>query len=136
MDQKEVLARIAAFEKAYGTLASALEKSEDLSDLEMDGAMQRFEYCLELSWKTLKSTLSYLGENMEGRLARETYQVAFSAKLIENPETWYRLLESRNKLSHTYNESMSRSIRTYVVQHYAEIGKLAARMRKRVEGAR
>jgi len=46
---------IQPFEKALLTLEEALSRPQ-LDDLMRDGAIQRFEYCVELSWKTSKKT--------------------------------------------------------------------------------
>ena len=47
------------FSKAYNLLKSVFEekKIEDLSLLEREGVVQRFEYTYELAWKTLKDYL-------------------------------------------------------------------------------
>ncbi|ELV05863.1 nucleotidyltransferase substrate binding protein, partial [Brachyspira hampsonii] len=44
------------FEKAFNLLKSVFEEKEinDLSLLEQEGVVQRFEYTYELAWKTLK----------------------------------------------------------------------------------
>jgi len=44
------------FNKALERLekASLLSKSETLSELEIEGLIQRFEYIYELGWKTLQ----------------------------------------------------------------------------------
>ena len=51
------------FEKAFNLLKSVFEdrKIEELSLLEKEGVVQRFEYTYELVWKTLKDYLEYNG---------------------------------------------------------------------------
>lgn len=51
------------FSKAYKLLNSVFEERniEELSMLEQEGVIQRFEYTYELSWKTLKDYLEYNG---------------------------------------------------------------------------
>lgn len=49
----------ADFESALKTLEEALDVAQ--SDLEVDGALQRFEFTFELFWKTLKLHLELEG---------------------------------------------------------------------------
>ncbi len=97
--------RLENFEKAYLLLATALENgSESLNDLEQEGTIQRFEYTLELAWKTIKDYLTAQGTNFEEITPKTVIKKAFSAKIITKPEIWLNMLEQRNLLSHTYNE--------------------------------
>lgn len=52
--------RFQNFEKAFFKLKEAIEK-EELSELERNGLIQRFEFTLELAWKTLKDFLDHEG---------------------------------------------------------------------------
>lgn len=51
--------RFQNFDRAFILLRSALEDRllEDLSDLEQEGVIQRFEYSYELAWKKMKDFL-------------------------------------------------------------------------------
>jgi len=50
--------RFENFERAFLLLREAFEKDPAaMSDLEKEGAIQRFEYTFELAWKTLKDYL-------------------------------------------------------------------------------
>ena len=55
--------RFQNFSRAYNLLNSVLEENDidDLSNLEQEGVIQRFEYTYELAWKTLKDYLEYNG---------------------------------------------------------------------------
>lgn len=97
--------RLTNFEKAYLLLSGALENGMDqLNDLEKEGVIQRFEYTLELGWKTIKDYLSAQGTIFEEISPKAVIKKAFSAKLIHKPEIWLNMLEQRNLLSHTYNK--------------------------------
>ncbi|MFA5878890.1 MAG: nucleotidyltransferase substrate binding protein [Candidatus Margulisiibacteriota bacterium] len=97
--------RLENFEKAYFLLLSALKNGvAPLNDLEQEGVIQRFEYTLELAWKTIKDYLDAQGIIFEEISPKAVIKKAFAAKLLINPEVWLNMLEQRNLLSHTYNE--------------------------------
>ena len=95
------------FDKALSQLKKALEEPE--SPIVRDATIQRFEFTYELCWKTLKNYL----EDIHGIRAvspRMVFKEAFAIDLIENEEIFIEMIESRNKLSHTYNEEQAQSI--------------------------
>src|ERR1700742_2908305 len=55
--------RFSNFKKALAKLEEVATRKDvgDLSDLEKEGMIQRFEYTFELAWKTLQDLLEYKG---------------------------------------------------------------------------
>lgn len=53
--------RLATFQRALGRLEEVvtLQRQRQLSPLEKDGMIQRFEYTQELAWKVLKNYIEY-----------------------------------------------------------------------------
>ena len=101
--------RFENFEKAYRLLKEGLDlKIENLSNLEKEGVIQRFEYTFELGWKTLKDYLEYQGIKVS--MTRDTIKEAFAAKIIDNGQAWIDMLEDRNLTSHTYDETKTNEI--------------------------
>ncbi|MEI8390644.1 MAG: nucleotidyltransferase substrate binding protein [bacterium] len=101
--------RFENFEKAYNLLKEGLDlKIENLSNLEKEGVIQRFEYTFELGWKTLKDYLEYQG--IKASMTRDTIKEAFAAKIIDNGQAWIDMLEDRNLTSHTYDETKTNEI--------------------------
>ena len=95
------------FEKALTQLKKALQ--EPVTPIVRDATIQRFEFTYELCWKTLKGYL----EDTHGIRAvspRLVFKEAFAIDLIENEDTFIEMIESRNTLSHTYNEDQAQSI--------------------------
>ena len=80
----------------------AIDDYENLSVLEKEGLVQRFEYTFELSWKVLKDFLENKGVNV--KFPRDVLKEAFNLDILNNGELWFEMLEYRNILSHTYNE--------------------------------
>ena len=64
--------RFRNFSRAYALLREAAEDDpKNLTDLEREGLIQRFEYTFELAWKTLKDRRHADGTAMRCRRLRE-----------------------------------------------------------------
>ena len=74
-----------------------------LNELEKEGAIQRFEYSLELAWKTAKDFLEHSGVVIDPATPREVIKQAFAARVIADGQVWIDMLNHRNLLSHTYD---------------------------------
>lgn len=97
--------RFENFERAFLLLKEAFgQDAGEMSDLEKEGAIQRFEYTFELAWKTLKDYLVYSGVVFDQITPRSVIKQAFAAKIIEDGQTWVDMLEKRNLMSHTYDD--------------------------------
>ncbi|MGF1584825.1 MAG: nucleotidyltransferase substrate binding protein [Bacteroidales bacterium] len=94
--------------KAYRQLENANDRFSELSVLEKEGMIQRFEYTFELSWKTLKDYLESQGLNVQ--FPRDVIKEAFSAGIIPDGEIWMDMLDNRNLMSHTYQEEIFREV--------------------------
>jgi len=97
--------------KAFQTLVDAVElaHSRDLSKLEQQGLIQSFEFTHELAWNVLKDYLEDKG--IMGLIgSKDATRVAFKNGLIEQGEDWMRMIEARNKTSHTYNTNIAQEV--------------------------
>ena len=109
--------RFSNFEKAVLKLSEVIEKKEILSDLEKEGLIQRFEFTHELSWQVMKDFLIYDGiQNIIG--SRSAVREAFNKGIISNGEIWMEMIESRNRTSHTYLESILESEYNKITKNY------------------
>ena len=99
------LYRFDNYKRAFLLLREAIETLEErpLSQLELEGIIQRFEYSWELAWKVMKDYLQDQGVILNTITPAATIRAAFAAKLIENGDIWMQALDTRNKMSHTYN---------------------------------
>ena len=99
--------RFENFSRAVGLLRSALEHGpESLNDLEKEGAVQRFEYTVELAWKVLKDFLEYSGAQITPATPKSVVKLAFAARLIADGQLWIDMLDHRNALSHKYDPTL------------------------------
>ncbi len=96
--------RFHSFDKVLALLREAMRNGASaLNQLEKEGAIQRFEYSLELAWKTVKDFLEDAGVVIDPVTPREVIKQAFAAKVIADGQVWIDMLNHRNLLSHTYN---------------------------------
>ena len=96
--------RFQNFDRAFVLLRDALENGPGaLNQLEKEGVIQRFEYCFELAWKTIKDYLEEGGFLFVMVTPRQVLKDAYAAKILENGQVWIDMLDHRNLLSHTYS---------------------------------
>lgn len=111
--------RFENFERAFILLREAFEKDPaEMSDLEKEGVIQRFEYTFELAWKTLHDYLVYSGVAFDQITPRSVIKQAFAAKIIKDGQTWMDMLEQRNLMSHTYDSKIFEDAFSSISQHY------------------
>ncbi|MBL7665009.1 MAG: nucleotidyltransferase substrate binding protein [Bacteriovoracaceae bacterium] len=81
---------------------------EKPNELERDGLIQRFEYCLELCWKSAKKVLLEKGIQVDvpKNVIRELANIGW----INTPEKWLDFIDKRNKASHIYHEKIAEEI--------------------------
>jgi nucleotidyltransferase substrate binding protein (TIGR01987 family) len=118
MNQKDIRwrQRFENFKKAYSQFHSAILDFENLSVLEKEGLIQRFEYTFELAWKTLKDYLE--SQEVSANFPREVIKSAFHYGLIEDGDVWMDMLEKRNLMAHTYDEERFKLAVTKIKNSY------------------
>ena len=94
--------RFANYRRAFFLLREALDEKE-LTQLEKEGTIQRFEYTMELAWNVMKDYLEAQNVVLPQITPRAVIRAAFEANLIGDGEAWMDALDDRNKMSHTYN---------------------------------
>lgn len=114
------LQRYDSFHRANKRILDITESGitvEKLSELEMEGLIQRFEYTFELAWKVLQDLLKYKGyEFVQG--PNGTLQQAFEDGLISDHDGWRRMAKARVTTSHTYNEGDAMQIAQKIYEEY------------------
>lgn len=125
--------RLENYERAVALLREPVERGVmDLSDLEQEGTIQRFEVALELAWKTLKDYLEYSGQVILPLTPREVIRRAFGAGILKDGQLWIDMLDHRNRLSHTYDSSLfEKAVRDIQDRYYSELESLCEWMKTR-----
>jgi nucleotidyltransferase substrate binding protein (TIGR01987 family) len=107
------------FDRAFVLLREVYDRGVDsLSQLEKEGAIQRFEVAFELAWKTLKDYLEENGIVVNPVTPRNVIKEAFAAKLLEDAQVWIDMMLHRNLLSHTYDIKVFEAVLRTVVERY------------------
>ena len=114
--------RFQNFDRAFLLLRSALEERglEQMSELEKEGLIQRFEYSYELAWKTMKDYLEEQGTIINPVTPRNVIKEAFSAQIIADGQVWVDMMLHRNLLAHTYDFSKFKEVLDAVVERYLD----------------
>ncbi len=115
------------FEKALKNLSEAVKIAH--TDIEIDGAIKRFELCYELSWKLIKEWLADKGIICKN--PRACFKYAYENDLIEDENIWLDMIEDRNALVHTYTYEESREIFERIKTNYLDAFK---KLFERVKG--
>jgi nucleotidyltransferase substrate binding protein (TIGR01987 family) len=111
--------------KALATLEDVLSRTPDQDEesIYRDSAIQRFEFCFDLSWKLMKEILREI-HGIECASPKGCLQEAFAQKIITDEALWLQMVEMRNLASHTYNEETALKIFTELPTVLVELKKV------------
>ena len=112
--------RVKDLGNAVSRLEEAIEDSKKYKIESLkDGVIQRFEFSVELSWKTLKNYLENEGV-INITTPKQSIREAFAKEILKVPEIWIEMLNDRNLTSHIYDSSISDKIYENIVKKYFE----------------
>lgn len=91
----------------FANALNALDKAlaEPKSDIVRDATIQRFEFCVELAWKTARRFMG-TSSTAPKAVVREMAQSA----LIDDVAFWLKAIDQRNLSSHTYKEALAEAV--------------------------
>ncbi|MDQ3199980.1 MAG: nucleotidyltransferase substrate binding protein [Verrucomicrobiota bacterium] len=93
-----------SFGEGLSRLGQALERGTDgLNQLEKEGAIHRFEHCLELAWKATREFLESAGLFISPVTPREVFRQAATAKAVDDGQVWIDMLNHRTFLAHSFD---------------------------------
>ncbi|MDR1086292.1 MAG: nucleotidyltransferase substrate binding protein [Deltaproteobacteria bacterium] len=78
------LFRFQNYKRALILLREAIEAERELTQLEKEGCIQRFEYAFELAWKSMKDYLEGEGVPLPVITPARVIRAAFEARLIQD----------------------------------------------------
>ena len=81
------------------------EQDVNVQKMLRDSVIQRFEFCVELSWKTSMKVLGLMTS-----APKPAIRDMARAGLIDDPERWFKFIDARNKTSHTYDEEIAKEV--------------------------
>lgn len=110
--------KYAYFTDAVARLREALDDYGKMPlDSIRDGVIQRFEFCTELAWKTMREYLIDQGYT-ELNSPKAVVKQAFAFGMIQDQAAWIELLNDRNLTSHVYDESTAKLIFSRIEQQH------------------
>ena len=112
--------KLTDLEKALHKLKESASRDPKIDDIVIDATIQRFEFTYELSWKLMKAYLEFQG-NLEATSPRRAIQEAFKLNLIQEGNQWLKMLENRNRTSHTYDEDIAWKIFNSIRDEYLSL---------------
>lgn len=103
-------------EKAIKSLEEALDlhqnsRTEAEKKAFRDAVIQRFEFSIELSWKT---AMKVLGSTAAA--PKPAIREMARNNLINDPESWFKFIDARNETSHTYDEDVAQKVYLVVLE--------------------
>ncbi len=102
---------------AINRLKEVVAQEEDEKGILVDAAIQRFEFCIELFWKTIKRLLQY--EGIIASTPKEVLKHAFQQHWFDDEMIWLAMLDDRNKTSHIYDELTAVAIFKRIKSEYS-----------------
>jgi len=119
--------RLTTLRSAIGRLQAAL--AEPKSEWTRDSAIQRFEFTFELAWKTTAGCVRDQG--LTANSPRQAFKAAFTLGWMADEDLWLRMLDDRNRTTHTYNEAIAEEIFARLAPYASALDSLQQRLASR-----
>ena len=118
-----MLQKIENYNSALAQLeqAVAIYQKSQQDALYRDGLIQRFEFTVELSWKSLKEYLEDQGFVLPASSPRAVLKDAYAAGVIQDAERWNRILTARNITSHVYDEKTADGVAAQICNDFLPV---------------
>ena len=79
------------------------------TELHRDAAIQRFEFTMDLAWKTLQAYLEAF-KGIKKTSPKDCFRQAYRERLIDYDEVWLHYVDVLNQTSHSYNEETAQTV--------------------------
>lgn len=104
-------------EKAVQRLQEAIAQPKN--DFLRDSVIQRFEFCVELAWKSAKKKMG-TSTTAPKEVIREMAQNEY----IQDVSLWLEAVDQSNLSSHTYKEDLAEQVYAFAVDFIPQLKKL------------
>lgn len=115
---------ITEYSKAVQKLEEALKQPKN--EFIRDSVIQRFEFSIELAWKTAKKIMG-TATSAPKDVIREMAQ----SRYITNPGIWLQAIDMRNLSAHTYREQLAEQVYDFAKSFLPELKSLATQLEKK-----
>lgn len=117
----------AQFGRALQRLREVMVEPE--TDITRDSAIQRFEFTLDLAWKTVQA---YVRKQKGIRCAspKDCFRIAEEMSIVPDSAEWDGWVDLRNNTVHTYNEAFAKHVYTQIPKAIAHFSALHERLQK------
>jgi len=116
------------YEKALSRFELALQTPAD-RDLLRAGCIQYFEFSFELAWKTIQAYAADTGIRDVGS-PKSCLRHAFKMGWIDDEVVWLSMLESRNRMAHTYDAERALEIYDQLPAYATALRHLVGELRR------
>lgn len=109
------------FSKAVNRLDLAIQQKKN--EFIRDAVIQRFEFSVELAWKTTKKTMGTATAAPKD-VIREMAQSGY----IDDVSLWLKAIDMRNLSSHTYKEDLAEQVYAFAIHFLPHLQQLIRRL--------
>lgn len=115
-----MLQRIENYKHAFAQLEDAVKRylASPQDTLYRDGLIQRFEFTVELAWKSLREYLEDQGVILAVSSPRAVLKEAYAVGVIDDADAWNAILTVRNLTSHVYDEATAAEIARQICEDF------------------
>lgn len=118
-----MLQKIENYKHAFAQLEDAVARylASPQDTLYRDGLIQRFEFTVELAWKSLREYLEDQGVVLPVSSPRAVLKEAYAVGVIDDADTWNAILTARNLTSHVYDEATAAEIAQQICEDFTPV---------------
>jgi len=129
MSERKLRDSLNNLDRALSKLGEGINVPRD-NPLVLEGTIQRFEYAIELLWKTLRRALSH--EGCITKTPRESLKESYAIGWLDNETVWLDMLDCRNTTSHLYlADELVEDTYDKIVSYYPEMMKVLSFLKSR-----
>lgn len=118
------LDKLSELKQAFLRLQEALPQVQN--QLDKDGVIQRFEFTVELLWKTLREYCQEKG--LTENNPKDVFRLCADFGLIDDLQPWFDFLKSRNLAAHLYDEKAADEIFSKIPQFVSALKNLLPKL--------